>query len=281
MLHPRKGIASGYHADSDNSIRTIGDFNGSNGVGFGKPTLRINGNKDDHGIWSGIEFSARTQLEEDSGISSPPLWKMSPPRDPPTKAYRFHHHLNPTLRSQAIADGRRELMEMIQNAPDSAYELSLKDLVELPLNKGVRQATLEERGLTNETIHEEKKVTTKMKKNGGKGHGLKHGKVDNGAFLLKMFFPTLGLKKRSSGVGTCSKVSPKPPPAEGEKAGFEKGVDGEWWKKQNSAGGESDSSGRSGSSGSSNSSGRQMSGVIPGCWSIFHTKDRKGREHRR
>lgn len=42
-----------------------------------------------------------------------------------------HHYsnLSPLLRTQRIEEGRREMMEMIQNLPESSYELSFKNIV--------------------------------------------------------------------------------------------------------------------------------------------------------
>ncbi|XP_038692899.1 uncharacterized protein LOC119990845 [Tripterygium wilfordii] len=44
---------------------------------------------------------------------------------------RNHHFssISPKSRMRALAEGRKELMEMIANMPESSYELSLKDIV--------------------------------------------------------------------------------------------------------------------------------------------------------
>lgn len=63
--------------------------------------------------------------EDDSGFSSPPLWE--------TTAKTDYKYLSPNSKSQAIARGQWELMEMVKAMPESSYELSLKDLVQLPV----------------------------------------------------------------------------------------------------------------------------------------------------
>ena len=61
------------------------------------------------------------------------------------EAMPLNHHYSypsPNSRQQAIVDGRRKLMEMIQDITESSYELSLKDIVDeqnnLLLMKGVQ-----------------------------------------------------------------------------------------------------------------------------------------------
>eukprot|EP00268_Persea_americana_P067671 TRINITY_DN933_c0_g1_i1.p1 TRINITY_DN933_c0_g1~~TRINITY_DN933_c0_g1_i1.p1 ORF type:complete len:271 (-),score=70.28 TRINITY_DN933_c0_g1_i1:394-1206(-) len=264
MLHHRRGVLDSY-----------GNLIGTNS---GLQTSRITRN---HGRRSEnsseIDFNLRAH-EDDSGISSPPLWKTSPPMTPTTKASTFqYHHLPPTPRSQAIAKGRQELMEMMKGVPESAYELSLKDLVELPLNK---------RELTSAAPTQQERETKKMvkKKSFEKRDDVRRN-MKTGPFLLNMFFPgSLVLKKKSSGKGTCSKVSPKPPSVavDGEKVVFEKSVDGDWWNKKSSEAEEKENNSSSKSSGSSTSSGssgrsRQMGGFLPGCFSFFTRKTRAGK----
>lgn len=196
--------------------------------------------------FSEVDFGSRAHKDEDSEISSPPLWKTSPPMSPTTKASIFQH-LPPTSQAQAIAKGRQELMEMMKGVPESAYELSLKDLVELPSNKRDFAS-----GATTQEEREIKKMTTTRRHE-------KRRNVKNGPFLLNMFFPAaLIAKKKRGGTGTCSKVSPKPPSAavDGEKVAFEKSLDGEWWKKSSSEAVEKKNSGRSRSTRTSSSTGR-------------------------
>ncbi|KAF8377091.1 hypothetical protein HHK36_030464 [Tetracentron sinense] len=192
----------------------------------------------------GTQFGSQTEMEDKPGKVLPPLWKKSPPTSPKTKGSSLHpthqHHycyLSPTSRSQAIARGRQELMEMIKNMPESSYELSLKDLVEQPLVQGVQEVTVvEERILNNNHMSGNEK-----KKRNKKGQITRSGSMDNGPFLLKMFFPISfgSKKKKSSTTNMYSKISPRPPLLEGS----EKGVDQEWWKRRLSLAGESENGG--------------------------------------
>ncbi|KAK9135031.1 hypothetical protein Syun_014361 [Stephania yunnanensis] len=243
----------------------------------------------------GIEFGSQKGGgdEESSGVVSPPLWKTSPSASPPTtettplqsNQYNHHHYrlLSPESRTQAILRGRQELMEMVKQMPETSYELSLKDLVELPKAEGLGRTTLaEERERRDGAIVKEserqRRKNNKNKKN-DKGRSVSRsgsGSMgSNGPFLLKMFFPiSLGWKKKSSPVtGTCSKVSPRPM-AEGEKS------EKDWWKKRLSVVGEygSSRSGSSSSSGggsinsSSTSSRNKRKGFACACWAFIWTK---------
>ena len=86
-----------------------------------------------YSCWNSMEgrFGAETSLMEDeSGVSTPPLWRTSPSRSPPHRQNINYRCLSPSSKSQAIARGQKELMEMVSRMPESCYELSLKDLVE-------------------------------------------------------------------------------------------------------------------------------------------------------
>ncbi|XP_051139705.1 uncharacterized protein LOC127257363 [Andrographis paniculata] len=65
---------------------------------------------------------------DNSGEVPPPLWK--PRRSPSRPLLRRMSPPSPNSRREAIARGRWELMEMVNNMPESYYELSLKDIVE-------------------------------------------------------------------------------------------------------------------------------------------------------
>ncbi|TXG53070.1 hypothetical protein EZV62_022239 [Acer yangbiense] len=80
---------------------------------------------------------------DDSGVCSPPLWRTSPNSSP---QHRKNHYrsLSPSSRTQAIARGQRELMEMVGRMPESCYELSMKDLVEHPMIESKQESFREE-----------------------------------------------------------------------------------------------------------------------------------------
>ncbi|XP_057973546.1 uncharacterized protein LOC131161647 [Malania oleifera] len=245
-----------------------------------------------HELWGnfnggGIRFGTETKSEDDSGVCSPPLWKTSRSPSPKSGNSPPHPHqhrkrsLSPASRTQAIARGRRELMDLVRNMPESSYELSLKDLVEQAPVEVRRQSPGEETKLRNEGLGSGKK-----KKSEKAPQMKRSGSIDNGGFLLKMVFPIkLGSKKRrkkkNSATNTCAKVSPKPQASDGSG----KGGDKEWWKNRSgeSSGGRSGSansgstrsSGSSSRSSSSSSVNRHVSGFLPSCWSFLRTRKTK------
>lgn len=199
-----------------------------------------------------------TEDDDESGVSSPPLWKNN------------YKYLSPNSKTQAIARGQWELMEMVKTMPESCYELSLKDIVE---HQHRVKPESEEHCLVDEKImdrkpsrgvkREEGKVKMMRTRSGESNHG--------GGLLLKMAFPfSLGArkqKKKNLGTNSFSRVSPRP---EGlERSGKGGHGEKEWWKKRFSG-----SSG-SESGGSSSSSGRKMSGCLPGCWSFLSKRNKK------
>ncbi|XP_010498595.1 PREDICTED: uncharacterized protein LOC104776257 [Camelina sativa] len=188
----------------------------------------------------------------DSGVSSPTLWRNSPPRSP------FHRpedywSLSPDSKAQAIARGQRELMEMVSKMPESCYELSLKDLVEVKVNQENERKVFDE---LPEREDKPSKVVKKTKSDKRIDPNRSGGGFDGG-FLLKMMFPvSLGgktnttkkktKKKKKKGEDTIkdSQVSPRPSICDE----LVREEDKEWWNKMSEL-----STKRSGSS-SSNSS---------------------------
>ncbi|KAK1263979.1 hypothetical protein QJS04_geneDACA009220 [Acorus gramineus] len=184
-----------------------------------------------------VEFDtkqSRRLMEDDdeaSGIASPPLW-----------GNQSQSQLSPASRLQAIVKGRKEMMEMVKNMPEPSYELSLKDLVEMHRPVGSQIASpVRESELPEEPLKSVRKVKRKNKKK-KKKQMARSESMENGVFLLKMFFPVSlgGAKKRSPNMGIGSRVSPTR--LEGEKGGDQR----EWWKRSGSGG--------TSSRGSSNSS---------------------------
>ncbi|KAH7671071.1 hypothetical protein IHE45_10G069400 [Dioscorea alata] len=235
--------------------------------------------------------------EDDEDVPSPTLWEKEG-GSPASKSDEAYPILGHTIRSQMIARYRKEMIDLVRDAPENAYELSLRDIVEIP--RPVKSAELEEKKGEKEKEMETKKET---KKKGGRRMARSES-LDTG-LLLKMFIPATMGRRKSFGVnGTCSKVSPKPVIADAEKGGGpEKGPDSEWWKKTeiNESSGSSSSgssgsgrgrgsssSGRSGSTSSNNSSGnrninntkssntgrRKKNGCLP-FLHIFKSKNRR------
>jgi len=101
-------------------------------------------------------------------------------------------------RSKAIAQGQRELMEMVQDMPESGYELSFQDMV--VHEKHVlepEQPHQNETSLNNTHLQsggnkaQLKKLNKKKKTKGNSRPGqlLRVESMDSETFLLKLFFP--------------------------------------------------------------------------------------------
>ncbi|XP_009604024.1 protein gar2-like [Nicotiana tomentosiformis] len=251
-----------------------------------------------------VQFRVQESLNhvnygDESGVSSPPLWKNS---HQISTNYRSHSN---SSRALAIARGQFELMEMVKNMPESCYELSLKDLVEqntvLESEQEECLISKEEGNFTSTTSPEQQVVqqrvksiqrqesssnsSSKNKSNSSKNDHQKKGKMirnesfENQRLFLKMFFPiSLESKKKQNKYSpkTTTKVSPKP--AEGSDKSS-KSVEKDWWKRRFSCSSESDgsrtgssNSESSGSNGSNNISSRRNTnrkkkGFLSSCWS--------------
>ncbi|CAK9153991.1 unnamed protein product [Ilex paraguariensis] len=283
MLDPRPELANDYvHLFDPNS--RINDSYGSWGVlNYSTRAQKTAQNYENYRSWNGDGVQFRPEsIEDESGVCSPPLWKTSPPTSPasPRHHQNNYRYLSPTSRTQAIARGQRELMEMVKRMPESSYELSLKDLVEQqPRIEAPEECLLQEKEFDDEVVHQRVKVKRQeSKRNEKKTKMMRNASFDHGGGLfLKMVFPiSFGSKKKkknSSVTNTCAKVSPKP-----ENFGkASKVAEKDWWKKRFSGSSSSRTSSNSGSSGSSGSSSnnRKQSSFLPGCWSFFSFKNRK------
>ncbi|CAK9187705.1 unnamed protein product [Ilex paraguariensis] len=242
-------------------------------------------NYENYGNWNGGGVNLRPQnMADESGVCSPPLWNTSPPRSPVHQ--RPHHnnyrYLSPASRTQAIARGQWELMEMVKKMPESSYELTLRDLVVQPRAEPQEDCLVQKKIFGDEVGVKVKRQESKRKER--KVKMMNSRSTENGGLFLKMVFPvSLGSKKKkkNSGPNKCAKISPKPENLDKSSKGAEK----DWWKKRFSVSGESENGGNSnntGSKGSSGSSGssrsnstRKTSDISPGCWSGFFSKNSK------
>lgn len=220
-------------------------------------------------FWASKQVEYDEEEDDNSGICSPTLWKTSPTRSPQFDR-NYYESLSPSSRTQVIARGQRELMEMVKNMPESTYELTLKDLVEKTMVEEVSE----------EYEKEEKTLISKVeyrKEDSGNNSGrkvdhrvgsMRRGNIHSGGLYLKMmmFPPSLGSKKKkkknkkSESCGNEeSKVNMRQSKSEGSLKSM---VDKEWWKKSPSASGDSESGVTSVNSGSTNSSGSSSSESI-------------------
>ncbi|KAE8656344.1 putative Tetratricopeptide repeat (TPR)-like superfamily protein [Hibiscus syriacus] len=199
--------------------------------------------------WNTMGADGTGVMEDESGVSTPPLWGTNPSTIGNNINYRC---LSPSSQAQAIARGQMELMEMVSRMPESCFELTLKDLVEHrdPAVEPKQESCAVGRGAINGDTY----IKDKGKKKNQKPRINRIGSIDNGGFLLKMVFPfSSGSKSKNkrngSNVNYNFRVSPKPTVSDE----YGKSIDKEWWKKR-SGSSESDSGGSNVTSGSTKSS---------------------------
>ncbi|XP_076891214.1 uncharacterized protein LOC143542532 [Bidens hawaiensis] len=245
-----------------------------------------------------VQFRLET-MDEDSGFS------LSPPDSP----VRFpNRSLSPASRAQAIARGQREMMEMVDNMPETSYELSLKDIVDQRLeftDASVDETQSMEDGeqrLINSGGSQRRRVKrTESSSNSKTGRIIvKNGSMNNNnkRLLINMFLPlSIGSKKKTKSFNRTNSYLNSFNQSAGVKSSEllnksgagDGGVDRRDWRTKvtetsSSSGGEStgrsDSSGSSGSGSSSgsslrNNSDRRDDGCTQGCWSCFPYRKRK------
>lgn len=206
------------------------------------PVYRSNGNSvctwTDFDFWGDQRSHVNDNYDSGNYGACSPRFCTSPllPRN-----HQYSYPLSPKSRLQAIVDGRKELMEIIQDMPESSYELSLKDIVDEQQEAEQTDIAIDERSLKY-------KPDINMKKK--KKIMFRSESMDSGVFLLKMHFPTsLGRKGKSTAVNHRSKVSQKPPLEGSDKMGNK-----EWWRVRFLSMGEGKKRGKSTISGSSSSS---------------------------
>lgn len=209
---------------------------------------------------SEIEFQTGTFVEDGVGVCSPPLWNnnnMSDSnRNENSPLLPYDHcfsHLSHEAWLEKVAEGRRELMEMVKNMSESTYELSLKDIVD---EQHSSMDVPEENSIEDRSMSFNSEIQLLQHKNKPKRKNIKSGQITRTAsmekevFLLKMFIPTsLGMKRKSTG-GKDSKV-----PQKSLCENPEDTMDREWWKKRFLGAGQSKNTGKTSIWGSRRSSG--------------------------
>lgn len=215
-----------------------------------------------YGSPSSHEFS---WLADDSTVESPPSRETacSPASQTyATEDYNDHlKHLCSDSRKQDITQHQLEMLNMVEDIPESIYELSLRDLAELPkLVNSIQQCPgkgKEGKFLSGEELKKAKK---------GMKRASRSESMDHGAFLLKVFFPVSFGGKRKSCVSSSSKMLPKSMLKGGKEGMLEKNTDGQPWK-ENQQGYLSKNNG-------TNSRSRKKNG----CYSFFQSNKSKTRE---
>ncbi|XP_073157571.1 uncharacterized protein [Henckelia pumila] len=189
-----------------------------------------------------IEFRVQKHHDHDqdesSTTDSPPLWTKTPKNSTAKSPLLPHDHhysscLSPASRSRAILEGKRELMEMIKDLPESSLELSLKDMVEDHAEVMKEVVLVEEIKKTNSNHKIGKRIIHNNKKNTtiASSKICRTESMESGVFLLKMFLPAslISSKKRSDSRKwpTDHNIGPPPPPPEGSEKSQ---ASSRWWK---------------------------------------------------
>lgn len=114
-------------------------------------------------------------------------------------------------RSKAIAESRKELMQTLQDLPESSFELSFQYLVQ---QQQVLQPVQNEAFIGKNSVNEahfrkkDRKKKEKEKENNKPNQILRVEGMGNENFLLKMFFPSSLDWNKKAKVGNVPKLSP-------------------------------------------------------------------------
>ncbi|KAI4388107.1 hypothetical protein MLD38_000468 [Melastoma candidum] len=192
-----------------------------------------------------------------SGASTPPLWPTSPSAD----AYLT---LSPASRTQAILRGQRELMELVRNLPESSYELSLKDLVDLPpprvlLDEDKRPSIDCDRVTEGDGSGSGRRRRRRRRSGFGYGDNMgKEQRQQQEGMMLRMVFPVYTGAAAARGRKGVENRGQRKERSEEECSAGEK----EWWRKRDGDSEGGGSSRKSSSSGSSRSNSANSSSTI-------------------
>ncbi|KAI4345071.1 hypothetical protein L6164_012238 [Bauhinia variegata] len=171
---------------------------------------------------NGTNHNAVAQFKEGFGVCSPAMvetYKECKYEYSPLLPHKLHcSNLSPTSRRQRIVEGKRELMEMIQDMPESAFELSFQDLVK---EQQVLEPFQKETCVDDTHIHSSRE--DKLEKLNKRNKILPVESMDSETFLLKMFFPTSLAWMEKAKVGNRSKVSQRPSIQESTKHVYREG----------------------------------------------------------
>lgn len=231
-----------------------------------------------------------------SGTPSPQLWAAHHHPE-----LQLHHRPYPASagsspsRAQAIAGYRREMLDLVRGLPESAYELSLRDIVERPSPAPYPppDATTARRhtdaaaaaaasgsdepagGNTTDAVADDGRAATqggsKGKRQGRKQRTMRKQRsrnlersvsLDTG-LLIKLFLPlSIGGKKKVSPKPEAAKDGKKKKQGKKKEAAPAPAQEEEWWTKSEFS--EAGGSSRTSSTGSSNSSAASIRNVNGG-----------------
>ena len=138
---------------------------------------------------SGLFSWAIQHKEDEHSCTSPPL-RHPGSNSYPISTYTARSYPYPmSARAENIAKGRQELMKMFEGIPESAYELSLSDLVEQ--NAAMQKRSNEEVQIEKHKVEERiSGKQDKRKTSGSYINGSSKSKGENTKlFLLNIFIP--------------------------------------------------------------------------------------------
>ncbi|XP_007048430.2 PREDICTED: uncharacterized protein LOC18611891 [Theobroma cacao] len=281
MLHHRREVAKNQISSFNPAYQIHSNRDGTGDIEFDFWRARKTWYYDTLSSVDGceIEFQVQACVKERFGDCSSPLWRANKVTDasPLLPNNYFYSNLSPATRTQAIEEGRKELMEMIRNMPESSYELSLKDMVdEQHASEEVKgKAISEDENFCSETEAQTKKQKKKKRKKRKAGSISRSGSMEVDSFLIKMFFrSSLSFKKKSKAENS-SKVSPSPS-SEGSGKPDEKQ---RWLKRiftrRNHKNRDDKSSSNSIDSSNSTTSRHANKTSLPACWLFFLFKKSK------
>ncbi|XP_054806471.1 uncharacterized protein LOC129309113 [Prosopis cineraria] len=154
---------------------------------------------------------------EGCGMHSPTSWETykgtSFKSKNSTLIHGSHHcySVSHDSRSKAIAESRKELMQTLQDLPESSFELSFQYLVQ---QQQVLQPVQNEAFIGKNSVNEahvrkkDRKKKEKEKENNKPNQILRVEGMGNENFLLKMFFPSSLDWNKKAKVGNVPKLSP-------------------------------------------------------------------------
>ncbi|KAL9664291.1 hypothetical protein QQ045_019690 [Rhodiola kirilowii] len=162
--------------------------------------------KDDQDVFEGDETEPQPLFQDD--YSRRPLWKTRTTTSPDIRPLLpLDQPCSDQSMTHVIANSREEMMKMIRDLPESSYELSLKDIVDLQSSQETKvEPSIEEEAVfflnTNnpQLVKPNKKMTRS------------DSSMNKNAFLIKtLLFPSFSLsaKRKLVPPGNSSRIIPR------------------------------------------------------------------------
>ncbi|GER35273.1 hypothetical protein STAS_11543 [Striga asiatica] len=158
----------------------------------------------------GLNFDVPKHLQDQFGDFSPPFWPRTKPSDMRQE------------NSALLPNGRKEMMDMVKDMPESSYELSLKDIVN-------GQQTMDEVQV-KEVVAKSKKMKHKMERKIPVSNNCQISRtesMESEVYLVKLFLPlSLSFSKKTKTRKDSKICSGQSQTSEGSRRRANK----DWWK---------------------------------------------------